>query len=275
MKLVSCLIIALAAQVLHAQQPRWELSAGAGMGGEYVYVGSDDYYVTPLPDFKASYTSGDINYSLSLMEGLGITYMNSNWGLIASVNLNAGAMRDAKEYSVLGIPVQHSAKTKALLEGSPSLDAPIVLSSSLAYATPVGLFGVAMGIHATSVKYRQTDRKGETRYGTLYSALYMIGGPATERVSLSGLFSIEFMDQTYADTWYAVDQPTQSLSAFKADAGLRSGLIALETQYRISEHVSLSALGASMVLMADAKDSPYTVETVQRTVTVQMIYQFD
>jgi hypothetical protein len=50
MKLVSCLIIALAAQVLHAQQPRWELSAGAGMGGEYVYVGSDDYYVTPLPD---------------------------------------------------------------------------------------------------------------------------------------------------------------------------------------------------------------------------------
>ena len=92
---------------------------------------------------------------------------------------------------------------------------------------------------------------------------------------MSGLFSIEFMDQTYADTWYAVDQPTLSLSTFKADAGLRSGLIALETQYRISEHVSLSALGASMVLMADAKDSPYTVETVQRTVTVQMIYQFD
>jgi outer membrane scaffolding protein for murein synthesis (MipA/OmpV family) len=82
------------------------------------------------------------------------------------------------------------------------------------------------------------------------------------------------MDQTYASTWYAVDQPTKSLSAFEANAGLRSSLIALEANYRISEHVSLSAVGASTILMGDAKDSPYTVETVQRTVMTQMIYHF-
>ena len=272
--LASCLMIVLAAQTLYAQQPGWEFSLGAGIGGENIYVGSDDYYIAPLPSAKASYTSGNFNYSLSLLEGLGITYMNPSWGLMASVNVNSGATRNSEEYKVVGVSVKHSAKTRTLLEGSPNLNTRLAVTTNLAYVTPIGLFGVSLGIHPTSVAYNQTARKDETRNDMLCSVLYTIGGSATERLSLSGFLSIEFMDQTYADTWYTVDQPTKSLSAFKADAGLRSGLIALEANYRISEHVSLSAVGASTILMADAKDSPYTVETVQRTVIMQMIYNF-
>jgi outer membrane scaffolding protein for murein synthesis (MipA/OmpV family) len=272
--LVSSLMIVLAAQILHAQQPGWEFSVGAGIGGETVYSGSDDYYIAPLPSVKASYSSGNVNYSLSILEGLGITYMNPNWGLMASASVNAGATRDREEYTVIGVPVKHSARTRALLAGSPNLNTPLAVTTMLAYPSPIGLFGVSLGIHPTSVEYNRTDRQDETRNGMLYSLLYTVGGRATEQLSFSGLFSIEFMDQTYADTWYSVDKPTNSLSAHKADAGLRNGLIALEMSYRISERISLSAVGASTILMSDAKDSPYTVETVQRAVTAQMLYHF-
>lgn len=271
---VSCMIIVLAAQTLHAQKPGWTFSVGAGMGGETVYMGSDDYYITPLPGLDAAYVSGNFTYSLSLLEGLGISYMKPEWGLMASVTVNAGATRDPEEYTVMGVSVKHAHKTKTLLEGSPDLNTPVTVNTTLAYATPVGLFGVSMEIHPTSVKYNQTGLKDETRNGMLYSALYMIGAPVTERLSLSGIFSLEFMDQTYADTWFGVDQPTKSFGTFKANAGLRSGMIALEANYQLSKHVSLSALGGSSILMADAKDSPYTVETVQRTVMMQMLYNF-
>jgi hypothetical protein len=200
--------------------------------------------------------------------------MKPDWGLMASINVNAGATRDPQEYTVMGVSVKHAQKTKTLLEGSPELNSAVTVNTTLAYTTPIGLFGVSMEIHPTSVKYNQTGLKDETRNGMLYSALYMIGAPVTERLSLSGIFSVDFMDQTYADTWFGVDQPTQSLSAYKADAGLRSSLIALEVKYRLSKHISLSAVGGSTILMGDAKDSPYTVETVQRTVMMQMLYNF-
>lgn len=272
--LVSCMIIALTTQTLHAQQSGWEISLGAGMAGENVYLGSNDYYITPLPSLNASYASGNVTYSLSLLDGVGITYMKPNWGLMASVNVNAGATRDPEAYKVMGISVKHAGKTKALLEGSPDLNTSFTVNTTLAYATPVGLFGVAATIHPTSVKYNQATQKDETRNGMVFSALYMIGAPVTKRLSLSGIFSIDIMDQTYADTWFGVDQPTKSLNTFKADAGLHSGMIALEAKYQLSKHISLSAVGGSTILMADAKNSPFTVETVQRTVMTQVLYNF-
>lgn len=272
--LVSCLVVLLTAQTLRAQQSSWEFSLGAGMGGENVYLGSDDYYISPLPSLNATYTSGNMSYSLSLLDGLGITYMNPNWGLMASVNVNAGATRDSEDYKVIGFSVKHSNKTKTLLEGSPDLNTPLTVTTTLAYTTPVGLFGVSMGYHPTSVKYNQTAQKDETRNGLLYSMLYMVGAPITERLSFSGLLSVDFMNKTYAATYFGVDQPTQSLSTFQADAGLRSTMIALEVKYQLSKHVSLSAVGGSTILMGDAKNSPYTVETVQRTVMTQMLYHF-
>lgn len=271
--LIACLIL-LAAQMASAQQNGWDFSVGAGVGSENVYVGSEDYYVAPLPEFKASYTSGNVNYALSLLEGLGVTYLNPGWGLMASVNLNAGATRNPDEYTVVGVPVDHSDDTKRLLAGTPNLDTPLALTTMLATTTQLGMFGASVAIHPTSVEYQRAGLDDETRTGMIYSALYMIGAPVSQRLSLAGLFSLDFMDDTYADTWYAVDQPTETLDAFAAEAGLHSTLIALEFNYQISDRISLSAVGASTILLGDAKNSPFTVETVQRQVTLQTLYHF-
>lgn len=272
--LTCCLIIALAAQSVHAEAPGWEFSLGGGVGGENVYLGSDDYYLTPLPSASASYTRGSINYSLSLLEGLGITYVIPDWGLMASVNVNAGAIRNSKEYSVLGVWVEHSEETSALLAGSPNLDTPLALTTTLAFASPVGLLGASAALHPTSVEFPESGREDVTRKGMLYSLLYMVGTQPTQRLSVSGLLSLEIMDRTFADTWYSVEQPTEALSVFKAEGGLRSGMVALEGTYRVSERVSLEILAATTALMGDAEDSPYTTEAVQRTLTTQFLYHF-
>ena len=272
--LIACWMILLAAQSANAQQNGWEFSVGGGVAGEYVYVGSDDYYVTPLPSFKASYTHENVNYYLSLLDGLGVTYMNPGWGLMMDVNLNAGSYRDPDEYNVVGVPVKHSADTKRLLADTPSLDTPLALSIMLATTTQIGMFGASVAIHPTSVDYQRTGLEDETRAGLIYSAFYNMDIPISQRLSLSGLFSLDFMDDTYADTWYTVDQPTPALDKFEADAGLHSSMIMLEINYQISERVCLSAVGGSTILLGDATDSPFTVETFQRQVMVQTLYHF-
>lgn len=272
--LIACWMILLAAQSANAQQNGWEFSAGGGVAGEYVYPGSDDYHVAPLPSFKASYAHENVNCSLSLLDGIGVTYMNPGWGLIVDVNLNAGSTRDPEEYSVLGVPVKHSADTKRLLAGTPKLDTPLALKTMVAKTTQIGMFGASVTVHPTSVEYQRAGLEDETRTGLQYSAFYMVDVPISQRLSLSGLFSLDFMDTTYADTWYAVDQPTLVLDTFEAEAGLHSSMVMLEINYQISDRVSLSALGGSTFLMGDAKDSPFTVETVQPQAMLQTLYRF-
>ena len=272
--LIACWMILLAAQSANAQQNGWEFSVGGGVAGEYVYPGSDDYYVAPLPSFNASYTHENVNYSLSLLDGLGITYMNPGWGLMMDVNLNAGSYRDPDEYTVVGVPVKHNSDTKRLLADTPSLDTPLALTIMLATTTQIGIFGASVAIHPTSVEYPRVGLQDETRTGLIYSAFYNLDIPISQRLSLSGLFSLDFMDDTYADTWYTVDQPTPALDKFEADAGLHSSMIMLEINYQISERVCLSAVGGSTILLGDATDSPFTVETFQRQVMVQTLYHF-
>jgi outer membrane scaffolding protein for murein synthesis (MipA/OmpV family) len=175
---------------------------------------------------------------------------------------------------VVGIPVDHSSDTNRLLADTPNLKTPLALTIMLATTTPIGMFGASVALHPTSVEYQLAGLEDETRTGFMYSAFYNVDIPISQRLSLSGLFSLDFMDDTYADTWYTVDQPTTALDMFEAEAGLHSSMIMLEINYQISDRVSLSAVGGSSILMGDAKDSPFTVETVQRQVMMQTLYHF-
>lgn len=278
MKRIHSLLIAitvvLALQTLQGQDGGWQFTLGGGIAGENVYIGSDHYYLMPLPNLKASYDRGSFHYSLSLLEGLQVTYRAPRYGLLASLNINAGDTRKADEYSVLGMAVDHREETRKRLAGTPDLDTPLALNAMLAAPSPVGVFGVALTYHPTRVAYADSDRPDETRGGFVYSALYMMGFSPSDRLSVTGLVSIDFMDQTYADTWFSVNRPTASLSPFAAGAGLRSTTVAVEITYPFSRRVDLSLVGASTVLLGGTKDSPFTVETVQRTMTMQVLYHF-
>ncbi len=252
----------------------WDRAVGAGVFGDNVYAGSDDRYVVPLPTFDATYTKGSFSYGISLMDGLSASYQDPENGLLASISINAGEERKRDEYSIAGFDKNHSDRTRRLLVGSPNLSAPVKANAMLGYVTPVGIVGANVGYYPTEVSYAQPGIEDDTEHGFLYSVLYMVHFPVGDRLSFAGMFSLDFMDQNYAGAWFSVERETEAVSAFAADAGLRDAQIALEVGYDVSERVGISLIGTSTVLLGDARKSPYTVEKIQRTMSLEVFYRF-
>jgi len=267
-------ILLLIIKTLPAQRSNWEFQLGGGICSENVYLGSDDYYVTPLPNFKASYTGGSFTYSISILEGLGINYMKPILGFYTGLNINVGETRNTEEYSVAGVSVKHNKKTQKLLEGTPDTETQLALDLMLIYPSRIGLLGLSMAYHPTQVRYNEGDMKETIRNGYIYSVLYMIELPASDRMSIGAMVNIGLMDRSYADTWYSVDEETLSLKTFHADAGLRSTMFAAEIKYKLSGNISLSLIGAGTMLLGDAKESPFTREPVQGKLVMQTLYHF-
>lgn len=267
------LVLACCATTVVAQQG-WDFSVGMGVYTENVYIGSNDHYVTPLPSFKAIYTRGAASYSISLLEGLGVTYVNSRRGFLTSLTVNVGDRRNSENYSVVAFDVDHSNETRALLRDSPDLFTQIYVSTMFAYPTPVGMFGVSLGYYPTTVEYNRDGIEDEVRQGFLYSILCIIQRPVTDRISLLGMSSLEFMSQEYADAWYSVEKEIGALKEFNAGAGLRDAQVAFQVGYRLSNRVSMSLDYLGTVLLQDAKRSPYTVEQLHQTIGVQTSYSF-
>ncbi|MEA3296239.1 MAG: MipA/OmpV family protein [candidate division Zixibacteria bacterium] len=254
---------------------RWDFTAGMGVYTENVYIGSDDYYVTPLPSFKANFTRGAISYSISLLEGLGVTYVNPRRGFLGSVTINAGNnSRSSDVYSIIGFDVKHSDKIRTFLKDTPDLSTPYYVSAMFAYPTSVGMFGASLGYYPTTVENNQDGIEDDVRHGFLYSMLYIIQRPVTDRLSFLGMFSLEVMNEDYADAWYSVENKTEALEEFDAHAGLRDAQMVLQLSYRLSNRVSMSLDYLGTVLLRDAKRSPYTVEQLHQTVGVQTSYSF-
>ena len=267
-------ILLLIIKTLPAQETKWEFQLGGGICTENVYLGSDDYYVTPLPNIKVTYKRNSFTYTFSILEGLGINYMKPILGFFTSVNLNVGETRNTKEYSVAGIAVKHNTKIQNLLDGTPNAETQLALDLMLIHPSKIGLFGLSVAYHPTKVEYTLGGKNETTKDGYIYSAMYMIELPATDRLSISSLLSIGLMDKVYADTWYSVDKKTKSLKKFEADAGLHSTMFALELKYNLTEHINLSLIGAGRMLLGDAKDSPFTQQPAQGKIVMQTLYHF-
>ncbi len=258
-----------------AGEKGWDYKAGIAVLSESVYIGSDETYVAPTPTFRASYDAGALSYFISLpLECVGATYQSEQHNLIGSLTLNFGGQRDPDEYSVIGIAVDHSDKTRSFLEGSPEVETPVEITATLQRPMNIGIVGASLAYHPTSVEYAQGGIDDKVEHGLLFSLSYMKQLPVTERLSISGMFSMEFMDDRYAEAWYGVERETASLDTFQAKAGLRDAQIAIHASYNISERVALSLYGANMVLLGDAEDSPYTVEQNQQTFLAELVYRF-
>lgn len=255
-------------------QDGWSFTAGAGVYGENVYFGSGEYYLTPLPTFKATYTRGGVSCSISLLEGLNLTYVDQSRGFISSLEVNAGNRRNCDSYSVAGFDINHSDKTQALLAGTPDVFTELYLKAMFAYPTPVGVMGVSAGYHPTKVEHRQETTPDATKHGFLYSVFYLVQRPVGNRLVLLGMSSLEFMDQTYADTWYSLDEETEALETFRAGAGLRDAVLACQLQYIASARLNTSLVYEGTLLLGDASASPYTVERLQHTFGIETTYSF-
>ncbi len=250
----------------------WDVTLGAGVYRSAVYTGSDDYYYAPIPIVHTAYTQGDVSFALSVLDGLSVSYASGDTGLTGSLALTYGQERDSEEYSILGIAKDHSERTRRLLEDTPTATAALSAKALLGYRTRLGTLGAAVEFYPTTVEY---DGRDDVDYaGFLYGLSYAIERPLTEKLSFTVMAAVEFMDQEYADAWYTVEQPTQALDAFAADAGLRDAKFSLQLTRMFSPHAGVSLVGAGTILLQDAKNSPYTVENFQPTMMFYTFYHF-
>jgi outer membrane scaffolding protein for murein synthesis (MipA/OmpV family) len=253
-------------------QAAWDLSVGTGLAVTNVYVGSNDLYPSPLVDFKATYRRDGLSCYVSLLEGAGVQYVNPQRRLFGSLVVNQGDRRLRDDYSLIGFDVAHSDRTHRLLEGTPDLTSPVMTQATVGYLAPFGLVAFAVGHHPTTIEPFQATEEDRVRHGLIYSLQYMVARPLSQTTMVSGLVAVDVMDRTYADAWYSVEQATASLGVFAARGGLRDAMIAVQVDRRIMPRVDLSLVLASTILLGDAKRSPYTVDSHQRTVSLQINY---
>lgn len=271
--MTAALVALLAATAAYAEDG-WELSLGAGVVGEPVYEGAHDYYATPIPTANLSWTSGGLSLSASILDGLGVTYVHEPTRLLAMASLNSGASRERDGYSLVVVPVEHTARTERLLEGTPDATGILAADATLGYITPVGLVGATAGYRPTRLEYPAGNGSDETHHGFLYSLLYMIGLPLTDRIEVSTIALLEAMDGRYADAWYTVETDTAALEEFDAQPGLLRTRFVLDSTAMISERFGISLMAAQTVLLGDAARSPYTERQFQTSVILSSFYSF-
>lgn len=244
----------------------WDLTLGAGIVQSPVYEGSRDYYLSPFPTVAVSYTTGEVSFSASLIEGLGVTYANSDRGVLTSLSVSPGSERSRDGYDLLFRHADHTRETSRLLEGTPTAKGIVTTNFTLGFVTPVGLVGTGVGYVPTST--------GKTYHGFLGSLFYMLPVPLGERVRITAIATLEAMDSQYADAWYTLAQDTGSLDAFDADAGLRATQLALEGSLRITDQFGVSLLAGEVILLGDAARSPFTETQFQTSLMLQAFYSF-
>jgi outer membrane scaffolding protein for murein synthesis (MipA/OmpV family) len=244
----------------------WDLTLGAGVAQSPVYEGSRDYYISPFPTVVVSYTTGDISFSASVLDGLGVTYMDGERGILASVSLSSGPERNSDGYDVLFRHADHSDETGRMLEDTPTVKSIVTTNLTLGVVTPVGLVGAGAGYLPTSAE--------KTYHGFIGSLFYMLPVPIGERAQVTAIATLEAMDSQYADAWYSLAEDTDSLDAFDADAGLRATQLVVEGGFQVTDQFGVSLLVGEVILLGDAARSPFTEERFQTSVMLQALYCF-
>lgn len=248
----------------------WALSLGGGGYASNVYMGSDDIRSLPIPYMKASYTVKTFSTSLSLLDGLGISYMNPEKHFMADFSINGGEKRDSEKYYALGATIGHSDRTRKLLEGSPTVSTLVCSKMMLGYLSPFGILGVSTEYHRIT-REEETDRSYD---GFIPSFSWMLPYPLTQELSATFVLSLSMMDRHYADAWYSVDRKTPALDIFNADAGFRDIQLAVQADYMLSERQGITFITGMSRLLGDAAESPYTTANRQLRFACYGFYNF-
>ncbi len=140
-----------------------------------------------------------------------------------------------------------------------------MVEARLQYPATFGILGASLGYHPTNIAPVAAGAADETRHGFLLGLQYLKPLRVTDRLSLTGIGTLEFMDGSYADSWFAVGEGTGRLAAFEAGAGPRDVQAAVHANYVVSPRVNLSFYYGGTLLLADAAASPYTVDKYQQT----------
>ena len=253
----------------------WDVQVDAGALAGNTYLGSDEYFVTPLPAIRASRTTKNTTWFISLpLEGVGVSHRNPASGLTTSLAMNFGGSRGPEEYSVLGFPVEHSDRIRTLLAGSSEVTTPVVFEAKLEYPVPFGSLGTSLGYPPISIDSRQTQITDDVRHGFLLSLQHKAIIPVTRKLVAGSVLALELMDGNYAEAWYSVSRETRHLAEYEAKAGAQDIQATLFASYQVTRKINLTLFYRHMLLLGDAANCPYTLDESQQSYLLRTSYSF-
>ncbi len=270
--------VVIAAMVLvagPAMAGGWNVTMDLAAFSENTYPGSGESYLTALPSLRATRTEGLTTWFVHLPgRGLGVSRVDPSTGLTGTFAANFGGERGPDQYSVVGFAVDHDAATRARLAGAPTVSTPLFLEASLEYPAASGLLGATLAYHPTSIEGRPGGLDDQTRHGLLLSLEYTRPLRITDRLLVAGRVGLELMDGSYASAWFGLDHATATLARHDAGAGFRDVQASVFANYQVSSHVGLMLYYGGELLLGDAADSPYTVDSYQQTYLLGTSYTF-
>jgi outer membrane protein len=230
----------------------WNVVLGAGAGVQPTYEGSDRYRAVPIPIFSAVWRDTvALDYN-----GLSAYWRGGGFTLGGGLTFDTG----------------RSQSSSSLFQGDDRLyglgDIPAALGVKAFASYQLG----PVGLDASLTKLTANGNDGLlAKFGA--SVPYAI----SERVTLIGLASTTWANQSYMQTHFGVTQAQAANSgyaAYSASAGLKDVSVGLAARYRIDEHWLLSLDARASFLTNDAAYSPITRSNINGGAMAGIAYHF-
>jgi hypothetical protein len=227
--------------------------------------------MAPAPILKVSYGVGNLNLYASFLDGLGIQYLDMERRVLVGGAVNFGRNRDDEGYRAVLFPRDYGRRIAEHLAGSPAASSLLRAESMLGWVSPVGILGVSLKYFPTTVEEAGGD---DFYHAFLPSAFLLLPLPLTEKLAVTGMATLQFMDKNFAAAWYSVKESTAGLEEFDAEAGLESVRFTVQTDYMFTERIGASIFAESAFLLNDAAESPYTRSRYQFVSGLYAFYKF-
>lgn len=236
--------------------PTWRVIVGPGAVFQPEYEGSDNYHLSPSATINVRYKS---RLFLSTGEGFGYDFFRGvNHRIGAAIAYDMGRNDDVDGIYGMG-----------------GVDAAPQIRIFADYVLRPHIFGYELPfIFSSDLRY--TIRNDDGVIGSV-SAYFPVAGSKEKRyfVFLGG--SVNAGDAHALGTYFSVT-PAQSarsgLPVYRADAGLRSVNVGVNTGFFLSDHVLLSGTTGAKWMIGDVRDSPVVQEEWQFLANISVGYLF-
>lgn len=238
-----------------AQDRGFFFALGAGVEYGPEYQGSDEYEVSPIPFVELGYNFGNQwNSSIGFAgDGVELT-IYSDERLAFGAGIGYGGGRESEDIAILG--------------GLPDIDDGVTVSAFASYA-PVDYLSLDFGI----TKFTDGTEGLEASFAV------STGIPLTDRLDVGLSLGTTYMDDDAAQGFFGVTAAqsaasTAGLTPFNASGGLTSVDLSIDFGYAFTDTVTgVASIGVSK-LIGDAKDSPFTKDDVNPSLSLGVIYEF-
>lgn len=221
--------------------PRTPNMVAVGFGTVSDYLGSDDYFLGPVPLIRYQPPSGN-RYILMAGNAVSSNIANHSWLRTGPTGLYRFGRDDVQDEVVRRLPAIGDSLELGWAIGAEWVDA-----RNIARRGRIDVYA----------SHDVTGTHGGTHVG-----LSATGWVPVPDIGLFGIYgAVLWSDTSYTDTYFSVSPAASSdsgLPVFKAGSGLRDARVALTSIWPVDGHWAIGASVAYMRLLGDAARSPLT-----------------